>query len=290
MSFNPHDQYGRPPQYSQQAAYGQPAYGQPAYNNRGPPNSMNIPQGDQIPSMNFMNPDMLKFGLSTGTDLLSKQREKWMPGVSGFYKSLKIYFAVSNSYVVNKLSILFYPLKNKHWKRESDRNSDGKLDVSHKWLFPRDDINAPDLYIPLMAFITYVLLFGLRKGLDAGFTPELLIQAIWRCLILQTCECLVIKFGLSLMGVVSLPLLDIFAYTGYKYVALCISVISRLFGTTVSFISSLYMSLMLGYFVLKTFAVVVPDQTVKGGIVPRHVMLFGFALLQFIVSFILCWL
>jgi hypothetical protein len=37
---------------------------------------------------------------------------------------------------------------------------------------PIHDENAPDLYIPLMAVITYVLLVGLLKGTRMRFTPE----------------------------------------------------------------------------------------------------------------------
>lgn len=34
---------------------------------------------------------------------------------------------------------------------------------------PRDDINAPDLYIPAMAFVTHVLLVGLNTGLASKY-------------------------------------------------------------------------------------------------------------------------
>jgi hypothetical protein len=50
-----------------------------------------------------------------------------------------------------------------------------------------------------------------------GFTPEILIQSVWRCLILQICETVIIKFGLSIMQV-PMAFLDVFAYTGYKYI------------------------------------------------------------------------
>jgi hypothetical protein len=64
-----------------------------------------------------------------------------------------------------------------------------------------------------MSFITYVLLCGLTIGLGGtNFTPDDLIQTVWRCIILQVGETVVIKFGLSLMQV-SLPFLDIFSYT-----------------------------------------------------------------------------
>lgn len=62
----------------------------------GVPNSMN--QGGQIPQSfpGFQNvsPEMINFGLHAGQDILNKQKDKWMPGVSGFWLSLKYYFSV----------------------------------------------------------------------------------------------------------------------------------------------------------------------------------------------------
>jgi len=159
---------------------------------------------------------------------------------------------------------------------------------SRKWAAPRNDYNAPDLYIPLMAFMTYVLLSGLGKGLGStGFTPDVIIQAIWRCLLLHLIETGLIKLGVSLMSV-PLPFLDVFAYTGYKYVALCINVISRLLGGTASFVVSMYTASMLAYFILKTMAAVVPPTTTTGP--PRHLLLLAFAAMQFVVILTLSWL
>jgi protein transport protein YIF1 len=159
---------------------------------------------------------------------------------------------------------------------------------SRKWAAPRQDYNAPDLYIPLMAFMTYVLLSGLGKGLGStGFTPDVIIQAIWRCLLLHLIETGLIKFGVNLMSV-PIPFLDVFSYTGYKYVALCLNLISRVLGSTVSFLVSLFTASMLAYFVLKTMAAVVPPATTTGP--PRHLLLLGFAALQFVVIITLSWL
>lgn len=139
-----------------------------------------------------------------------------------------------------------------------------------------------------MAFMTYVLLYGLGKGLMSnGFTPDVIIQAIWRCLLLHLIETGIIKFGVNMMSV-PLPFLDVFSYTGYKYVALCINVTSRLLGTTVSFLVSLYTASMLAYFILKTMAAVVPPATTTGP--PRHLLLLGFAAIQFVVIIALSWL
>lgn len=41
---------------------------------------------------------------------------------------------------------------------------------------PINDENAPDLYIPVMAFVTYILLTGYVKGTKNTFTPEVLVQ------------------------------------------------------------------------------------------------------------------
>lgn len=66
-----------------------------------PPAGYGQPQQPQQPQdyMRFQNvsPEMVSFGLSAGQDMLSKQREKWMPGVFGFWLTLKSYFAVSLS-------------------------------------------------------------------------------------------------------------------------------------------------------------------------------------------------
>ena len=42
----------------------------------------------------------------------------------------------------------------------------------HKYLPPRQDVNAPDLYIPFMAVCTFCLLACVSKLLHGSFTPE----------------------------------------------------------------------------------------------------------------------
>ena len=120
--------------------------------------------------------------------------------------------------------------------------------------------------------------------MGVGFTPEVLIQSVWRCLLLQMLETFVIKMGLSTMQV-PLPVLDVFAYTGYKYVGLCLSTLSKGLGSTFSYLIALYTCLTVGYFVLKALAAVVPATVTTGP--PRHLMLLGFAGIQMVVQFIL---
>ena len=37
---------------------------------------------------------------------------------------------------------------------------------------PKFDVNAPDLYIPTMAYVTYILLVGYVLGLRNAFSPD----------------------------------------------------------------------------------------------------------------------
>jgi YIF1 len=66
---------------------------------------------------NQFSPGMLKMGINAGKDLITNETVKWMPGLSNFWSSLKTYFAVSNSYVLKKIFIVLYPIKNQSWGR-----------------------------------------------------------------------------------------------------------------------------------------------------------------------------
>jgi hypothetical protein len=48
----------------------------------------------------------------------------------------------------------------------------------HKYLPPRLDVNAPDLYIPFMAVCTYCLLASISKTLDGRFTPDTMYATV----------------------------------------------------------------------------------------------------------------
>ena len=63
---------------------------------------------------------------------------------------LKHHFNVSNSYVMNKLRLLLFPWRHKPWSRRVRRSENGQAE----WQAPRDDLNAPDLYIPRACVLT----------------------------------------------------------------------------------------------------------------------------------------
>ena len=127
---------------------------------------------------------------------------------------------------------------------------------------PKYDLHAPDLYIPTMAFTTYVILNAFALGTygecvhsqraqpppppppppplpsPAGewgrlfsltyicgapcarrFNPDVLFNTGSSCLGLLTFEFIILRLGLMFFNTEAPPKLDIFAITGYKFVA-----------------------------------------------------------------------
>ncbi|KAM9591513.1 protein YIF1B-like [Morphnus guianensis] len=73
---------------------------------------------------------------------------------------LKYYFAVDTVYVGRKLGLLIFPFMHQDWQVRYQQDTP---------VAPRFNVNAPDLYIPVMAFVTYILIAGLALG--TGTSP-----------------------------------------------------------------------------------------------------------------------
>jgi len=60
------------------------------------------------------------------------------------------------------------------------KHTTGGLQISggHKYLPPKQDVNAPDLYIPAMAVGTYCLLLCLSAAAGGKFKPEIMTSAV----------------------------------------------------------------------------------------------------------------
>jgi hypothetical protein len=143
--------------------------------------------------------------------------------------ALKHYFNVSNSYVVNKLVLVLFPWRHKPWSRKQSIGPNGQ----EGWFLPpRDDLNSPDMYIPVMALVTYILLATLLAGLRGAFQPELLgYTATWAFFIVVV-EIMLLKLGCYLLSISNeSQLLDLVAYSGYKFVGVIATiVISEIFN------------------------------------------------------------
>jgi len=165
---------------------------------------------------------------------------------------LKYYFNVNNSYVFNKIKLLLCPFVHKSWKRRI-----GRYNEVDSYVPPREDINAPDLYIPVMAFVTYILIVGFVLGTNLKFTPEVLGVTASTGLIILTFEILMIKAGFYLLNCGNVSLSDLTAYCGYKFVGVVINIVVGLLTTSYMFhIVTLYTGISMGIFMVRTLRIV----------------------------------
>ncbi|XP_030371445.1 protein YIF1B-A isoform X2 [Scaptodrosophila lebanonensis] len=175
-----------------------------------------------------------------GKQLVENQFEKWVP-----VAKLKYYFAVDNAYVGRKLRLLFFPFIHKDWSL--------KYDQEHP-VQPRYDINAPDLYLPTMGYITYVIVAGLLLGMQKRFSPEQLGIQASSALAYSIFELFVYSIALYVMNVkTNLKTLDLLAFTGYKYVNIVVALmISTMFHKSGYYLAWAYTSFAFGFFLLRT--------------------------------------
>lgn len=132
---------------------------------------------------------------------------------------LKPYFNVTNSYVVNKLFLVLFPWRHKPWSRKTAAGREGW------YLPPRDDVNSPDMYIPVMSFVTYIFLRTLIAGLRGEFEPELFGYTATTASIIMFLEILGLKLGCYLLSISNeSQLLDLVAYSGYKFVGVIVTI------------------------------------------------------------------
>jgi hypothetical protein len=125
-----------------------------------------------------------------------------------------------------------------------------------------------------MAIVTYILLSTLLAGLRGAFHPELLGYTATLALVVLALELAIIKLGTFLLNITSSSqLLDLIAYSGYKFVGVIISLlISELLshlgigGSWVSWVVFLYVFSANAFFLLRSLRyVLLPDQG-QGGV------------------------
>mmetsp|Transcript_3677 Transcript_3677/g.7689 ORF Transcript_3677/g.7689 Transcript_3677/m.7689 type:complete len:359 (-) Transcript_3677:96-1172(-) len=230
---------------------------------------------------------MMNVAESMGKQFLETGWIKAVPFLENFIVGLRPYFAVDNSYVKRKMSKVLFPFLYKEWAREEiEPNPDGTM----TYALPQQDENAPDLYIPSMSLLTYVLLCALCYGNAGKFDPEVLPDVTSKCLITQILEVIAIRIGFYLMEA-PIPLLDLLSYTGYKYLGLSVNMLSGLtvghflgYGHRSYYFTYLWTATAISYFILKVMANCIPRRTSAAG-PKRQFMVLGFAASQFAT----CW-
>eukprot|EP00913_Durusdinium_trenchii_P022924 g21525.t1 len=152
-----------------------------------------------------------------------------------FVQTTRRYFNVHHGYVLRKILWQLIPFHSTK-KKSSDgelggdkdwtvRVIDGlEVDIEEQMQMTEKHEQEPDLYIPTMGFVTYVVLFGMVRGVQADFSPEVLSATISSTLVVLILELALMKGALFMSGAVNTPTLDLFALLGYKFLYLSLHV------------------------------------------------------------------
>jgi len=183
-----------------------------------------------------------------GSEMIHKNLEKYVSS-----SRLKYYFAVDTSYVGKKLGLLMFPFVRSDWSMHFD---------TEQPVAPRYETNAPDLYIPVMSFVTYILLAGIVLGTQNRFSPEQLGITASTALVWTTIEILLLLLSLYIMNIsANLTMLDLLSYCGYKYVGMIVILAVGLVFQSMGYYLALgWTSLSIAYFLVKSLRVVLMSQ------------------------------
>mmetsp|Transcript_78239 Transcript_78239/g.198860 ORF Transcript_78239/g.198860 Transcript_78239/m.198860 type:complete len:333 (-) Transcript_78239:147-1145(-) len=134
-----------------------------------------------------------------------------------FLSTARRYFNVSHGYILRKCLWQLVPANSMKKKAEG-----GELGVEKDWTVRifnglEVEIEEPDLYIPIMGFVTYVLLCGLIRGLQDTFHPDVISATITFAMVALVVETTVAKAVLFTAGAVNTPAVDLAALLGYKF-------------------------------------------------------------------------
>jgi hypothetical protein len=173
-------------------------------------------------------------------------------------------------------------------QKEAAPQSDNAIAPPVTYQLPVHDECAPDLYLPIMSGITYVLLSALLYGTAGKFNPEVIPSVTTQCFVTQVLEVAAIRFGFYLMQS-QVAILDLFSYTGYKYLGLCVNMMAGIIfghffgfsaGSRGYYATFMWTASAASYCMLKTMANNIPLKTAQHG-PKREVVVIAFAASQF---------
>merc|ERR1740121_2309649 len=155
----------------------------------------------------------------------------WFPSIMAQLHSM---FNVGESFVLRKIMVLFCPFIQKkdaggQWGDSSPGPGMQQVQDGGK-VGPdglKEDINDAELYIPLMSLVTYGVVYGLQRLKENEFRPELLGSTFSFALTLLVLEVGCAKAGFYTAGN-ALPVIEILANCGYKYVHVVIMIALRI--------------------------------------------------------------
>lgn len=221
---------------------------------------------------------LIRGGLSAyGEKILGSSSEYVQSNISRFFADPQYYFQVNDDYVRNKLKVVLFPFLHRgHWTRITEPMA-GKLSYKP----PIYDINAPDLYIPVMAFLSYVTLGGLILGLNGKFQPEVVNWLFMKALVGWFLQVMLLKLSLFSLSSGEAPLLDVVAYAGYAFTGVSLAVLGRLLWGPAYYVLLPWTCLCMGVFLVKTMKRVLYAEVRSYDSSKHHLLLLFIALAQF---------
>eukprot|EP00392_Amoebophrya_sp_AT5.2_P014623 g14784.t1 len=192
---------------------------------------------EALTAMGVNNP-MANLAINAGMDQVSKNATfltRYLPSFDYF----KSYFAVNHMYVLKKLGILFFPFKKNgtlYAPVPEDKNlglrpGHDKPDTDGQQIVVlKSNVEEPELYTPVMGFITYVVLIALHMGVTDRFHSDVFATTFKYSVLLGILENGVGKIAFLTINS-SVSILDLIAFTGYKYVVLSVLTLFAMFLT-----------------------------------------------------------
>ncbi|KAH3687266.1 hypothetical protein WICPIJ_001749 [Wickerhamomyces pijperi] len=261
----PNSQY----QYQQQ----QPPQQQPQYQQGTahiPQQFLNQPAGGNY--SNFFNDPTSNMTFQVGQNAMMAGSQMLEQNLSKYVQTgdIKYYFKVSNTYVLNKMLLILFPFRHSNWVRGYRRTENVPQQQQQQqqvppqqqiprdagvelYAFPLEDTNAPDLYLPLMSIVTYILTIALISGLRGDFHPEVFGMKTSTTLLLLFLEFVFLRGGLYVLNI-NVKFWDLICYIGYKFIpVVLILVIKNLSGfSLLNGVAYVYLLLSYGYFELRS--------------------------------------
>ncbi|KAM9514307.1 LOW QUALITY PROTEIN: protein YIF1B [Guaruba guarouba] len=229
----------------------------------GPPRPYGAPPPPSAAPSPFLSDPVSSLAAAYGSSLASQGRDIVDRNLDRFIPvgRLKYYFAVDTDYVGRKLGLLLFPFMHQDWQVRYQQDAP---------VAPRFDV-SPDLYIPVMAFITYVLVAGLALGTQSRFSPDSLGLQASSALGWLLLEVVAILLCLYLLSVsTDLSTMDLLAMAGYKYVGMISGLLSGLlFGRPGYYVVLSWCCLSIFIFMIRTLRLKLLSEAAAEGVLVR---------------------
>ncbi|UYI26852.1 protein transport protein Yif1 [Encephalitozoon cuniculi] len=203
--------------------------------------------------------------IEIGKEAIRKSTEyasRSLGGVS--LKPFRTYFDIDNTFVLKKLVLILFPFNNKEWTGDDE------------------GMARPELYVPAMSFISYILLRALYLGLEGMFSPERLGIVFTRLFFLEA-VCIALTRISGYFVDVGLSTLDVVAYSGYKYVIVLLLQLNKM--RYVQVIGGMYLYVSFFVFLSRSLKRRVMDKGAER--MRRAYYLFGIVIVQEFIVFLL---